>query len=528
MRSLLNSKSNKFEKRARHCLALLFIIPAVLPFWLGAQQEFNYFEKRIDLTGAYDKGLSVLDTENGYSVGTITQDTIYHYYWQIAFALTDTLGELYQIKQYGDTGDFYLLGNPGSLIKFNANKYFAVGNVFTFLDNNQVNNRALLMCLDNFFDTLWTRQYNENVIPYDTQTVIYQIKKCYNSTLINTGVIMGNAPGRIWLLKTDSLGNKLWERFYGEGAEHFQGHSVVQTNDGGYVIGGGKFTIGWSGTLDPLIIKTDSLGNEEWRINPGNPDVDDNKVMVALASDGNIIAGTNYGTEQSGDNRWAVVKIMKIKPDGTVLWDNNYLEPQYDNFLLNTVVLSNGNIIVNGSFALFDDGPAIISYILCLDSLGTQLWYREYALLTAHNSFNDLYDVRETPDGGLIGCGMVNPGLPDTGTNDIWLMKMDSTGCLYAGCDTTVVVEEIAAPADEVGIYPNPVTGAFSVDIGKPLPETGRVVLYNLYGVKVREVKIPKAVRIVNINASGWQPGLYVAVVSSRGKTVGKKKFVVR
>jgi len=134
--------------------------------------------------------------------------------------------------------------------------------------------------------------------------------------------------------------------------------------------------------------------------------VDDNKVMVALAADGNIIAGTNYGTEQAGDNHYAVVKIMKIAPDGTIIWNHNYLDPGYDNVLLNTLVLNSGNIITSGGVTRFDSGPNRVSWILCTDSLGNQLWYKEYALLTGDNSFNRLYDVRETPDGGLIGCGM--------------------------------------------------------------------------------------------------------------------------
>ncbi|RLD88593.1 MAG: hypothetical protein DRJ02_03580 [Bacteroidetes bacterium] len=533
MKNLLNFNTFCKLNGVRLSLAPFLILFNLLPIQLLSQQSFNYFNKRIDLTGSCDKGLSVLNIENGYSVGTITQDTIYHYYWQVAFALTDTLGELYQIKQYGDSGDFYLLGNPGSLIKYRNSKYFAVGNIFTPL-GDWVYNRGLIMCLDNKFDTLWTKEYGEKTSPFnDTTFGILQLKKEYNNRLIMTGVrLPKNDPSSVWLMETDSLGNKLWERFYGEGEEYFQGHSVVQTNDGGFVIGAAKFEIhATGGYLDPLIIKTDSLGNEEWRVNPGNPDVDDNKVMVALAQDGNIIAGTNYGTDQSGDNRWAVVKIMKIKPDGTVLWDKNYLEPQYDNFLLNTIVLSNGNILVNGgrdTHYLGEEYPAQMGWILCTDSMGTQLWYREYALLTGHNSFNDLYDVRETSDGGLIGVGKVSPSVPDTGTADIWVMKMDSTGCLYAGCDTTVVVEETARPADGINIYPNPVTGVFTVDIGKPLQATGSVVIYNLYGGKVREVKIPKGEQVVRINASKWKSGLYVAMVSRQEKITGKKKFVVR
>ncbi len=530
MKSLLNFKQLPNSKRARQCLALLALILVLfIPFQLLSQSEFNYFEKRIDLTGGYDKPLDVLPVEQGYCIGTITQDTFYHYYWQIAFALIDSTGNLTQIKQYGDTSSFYMLGNPGSLIKYSTNKYYAVGNIMSPYDD-WIYNRGLLMCLNNNFDTLWTKEFGEIAEPLsDTQFVIFQVKKTINSKLIHTGVRMPtNDPSRIWLLKTDSLGNKLWERFYGEGEEYFQGHSVVQTNDGGYVIGAGKFTIGWSGTVDPLIIKTDSLGNEEWRINPGNPDVDDHKVMVALAADGNIIAGTNYGTEQHGDNRDAVVKIMKITPDGTVLWDNNYLEPEYDNYLLNTIVLNNGNIIVNGSFARFDEGPAIVSYILCVDSTGNQLWYKEYALLTGDNSFNDLYDVRETLDGGLIGVGKVSPHVPDTGTNDIWVMKMDSVGCLWAGCDTTVGINNTLSGYNGFVVYPVPATNRLTLRLPEETPKSTLFTIYNILGTKVKSVTIPRQKQTVTINTTKLPPGVYLGVLTVKGKVTGKRKFIIQ
>ncbi len=526
MRSLLSFKHIN-SNRAKVFLALLFSLLSIFVATHNASAQYTYFEKRIDLTGGYDKPLSIVETDTGYCIGTITQDTIYHYYWQIAFVSIDTLGNLTRFKQYGNIGDLYLLGNPGCLLKYNQNKYFAVGNILSFLGGDTINNRALIMCMDNNFDTLWTKQFSESIMPYDTQSVIFQIKKDFDNSLINIGGVMGNAPTRIWLLKTDTLGNKLWERFYGEGAEHFQGHSVVQTADGGYVIGGYKFKIGYNYTNDPIIIKTDSLGNEEWRLNPGNPNVGDNKVMVALAQDGNIIAGTNYGTEQSGDNRWAVVKIMKITPDGTVLWDKNYLEPEYDNFLLNTTVLNNDNIIVNGSFARFDDGPAIVSYIICIDSIGNQLWYKEYVLLTGHMSFNDLYDVRETPDGGLIGVGKVSPSVPDTGTNDIWIMKMDSMGCLFPGCDTTVVVEETALP-DSFKLYPNPAKKHLVCEPKNSIEKETVFVIFNTLGIKVKEVKVPLESNKVQINISSLPNGIYMAALRIKGKYAGTRKFVIK
>src|SRR6185295_18607447 len=73
-----------------------------------------------------------------------------------------------------------------------------------------------------------------------------------------------------WIVKTDSLGNKLWDKDFG-GTSHDWFPTGFQTNDGGYVvageswsgINGNKTQPNW-GYDDFWIIKIDSLGNYQW------------------------------------------------------------------------------------------------------------------------------------------------------------------------------------------------------------------------------------------------------------------------
>ncbi|RLD70880.1 MAG: hypothetical protein DRI87_07715 [Bacteroidetes bacterium] len=535
MRSLLSFKHIYNSPKAKNFFAFGLILPLVIIYTTEYSfGQITYFNKRLDFNNNYDESRSILALDSGYIMANITVDSIYNYYFHIILTKLNKEGEEIIHKEYGFEGSDIFFGNPGSLLQTDTAHFFTSGTK-RFFTSDWVHDQGILICYNSVFDTLWTKCYGEETAPYDTAFMIYQLKRSQNNSFIFTGLRYQNGnvnhASRIWLLKTDSLGNKLWEKFYGEGEEYFQGHSVVQTNDGGFVIGAAKFEIhATGGYVDPLIIKTDSLGNEEWRINPGNPHVDDNKVMVALAQDGNIIAGTNYGTEQHVDNRDAVVKIMKITPDGTVLWDNNYLEPQWDNFLLNITVLSNSNIIANGSYTSYYSGeeyPFIMGWILCIDSSGNQLWYKEYALLTGHMSFNDLYDVRETPDGGLIGVGMVNPTVPDTGTNDIWLMKMDSTGCLFAGCDTTVVVEETAVSQKYFKLYPNPANEyiALEYDLGYNT-ENPVVEIVTLSGVHTETFRLRGIRGIKIVDLRDRQTGTYIIRLTANGKTLQNEKFV--
>src|SRR4051812_5079315 len=90
-----------------------------------------------------------------------------------------------------------------------------------------------------------------------------------------------------WIVKTDSLGNKQWDKRYG-GTDDDRLYVIIQTSDGGYILGGiTESGISGDKTIDHFdpannyyrgdywIIKIDSLGNKQWENEFGGNSLED-------------------------------------------------------------------------------------------------------------------------------------------------------------------------------------------------------------------------------------------------------------
>jgi len=120
--------------------------------------------------------------------------------------------------------------------------------------------RVLLIGVNSEGMEVWNNEFGENL---DNQ---YNSGKCLINSAEGGYVITGytnnygNGMTDVWLIKTDSDGNEVWNKTFG-GSNSDEGYSVQQTTDGGYIITGHTYSFGNGGSSDVWLIKTDSEGN---------------------------------------------------------------------------------------------------------------------------------------------------------------------------------------------------------------------------------------------------------------------------
>lgn len=124
----------------------------------------------------------------------------------------------------------------------------------------------------------------------------------------------GGGRKNILLARTDSIGDSLWAKTYGDTANEV-GLSIELTPNGGFMIVGYTESYG-NGGKDLWLIKTDSIGNLFWSKTYG---WNRNEIGYSIdrTSDGNyIIAGFTTSTVDSHGDVW----LLKVTEDGDTIW----------------------------------------------------------------------------------------------------------------------------------------------------------------------------------------------------------------
>jgi hypothetical protein len=269
---------------------------------------------------------------------------------------------------------------------------------------------VFLLKTDNNGDTVWSKEYGGN-----KDEIGFFVQQTSEGGYIITGWSNSfSSTNKVYLIKTDSNGETMWTKTYGDDAENV-GRSVQQTNDGGYFITGTTYIEG-SGIGWVNLIRTDSIGDVLWTATYDDDDEDFGQSGQQTNDGGFIVTGS---TEKLYNNMWDVL-LMKISANGDIDWVKNYGDDNYEETGGCVQQTTDGGYIIAGSKKTYNNSNDV--YLIKTDINGDILWTRTYG-----GEYSDGGRcVQQTTDGGYIITGVYQ----DNNIRYVYLIKTDENGII--------------------------------------------------------------------------------------------------
>lgn len=256
--------------------------------------------------------------------------------------------------------------------------------------------RIYIIKTNSYGDSIWTRTFgngNVDVFGYSGQST-------FDGGYIVTGVYSNYLDtNSVYLLKTDGNGELAWFKSYNVGTLSI-GYSVQQTSDYGFIVAGRRAVI----DMNLFLLKTDYNGDEIWSTIYGGTQLEEGYFVEQTSDRGYIAVGRKIDD----------ILLVRTNENGDILWDKTY-GPFIGNCVRQT---SDGGFIFTGETA----NPNKV-LVVKVDEYGNELWSKTFPEQTDFRGGG--YSLQQTSDGGYIVVGTSHlSGSGDIG--DFYLIKLDS------------------------------------------------------------------------------------------------------
>ena len=403
----------------------------------------------------FDRGYSVQQTnDGGYIITGSFADSNSIYFSIISnvyLIKTNSLGDTLWTKTYGGK----LCSEGYSVQQTNDGGYIIAGMTnYCVIDSPTID--VFLIKTNSLGDTLWTKTYGDT---YDD--IGYSVQQTSDDGYIITGSTFSFGAGLedVYLIKTNANGDTIWTKTYG-GTSHDYGRSVQQTTDGGYIIAGNTTSFG-AGGIDVYLIKTNANGDTIWTKTYSGTDWDESRSVQQTSDSGYIIAGLtkNFGGA-------IFVYLIKTNTNGDTLWTKTYGGSESDAGYSVQQTSDNGYIITGYTYSFGAEMGDV--YLIKTNENGDTLWTKTYGGIYNEKGWS----VQQTSDGGYIIAG----GTVILASWDVYLIKTDING------NVSGIFNNSFSKKDVINIYPNPNNGVFNLTVNTPDKCNLFIELMNVYG----------------------------------------------
>ncbi len=177
--------------------------------------------------------------------------------WDVYVVRLDHLGNVIWTRTIGGPDDDW--GN--AIIQTKDGGFAITGGTKSYGDGVPSFADIYVIKLDSAGNKLWTKTVEG---PWGTNDQGLSIIQSKDGGYALTGSTFNTIGGdAFFVFKMDSIGNLKWANVLGSDTAVGTGYSIVQANDGGYIITGQTLTYG-AGSFDMYVVKLDSLGNLKW------------------------------------------------------------------------------------------------------------------------------------------------------------------------------------------------------------------------------------------------------------------------
>ena len=379
--------------------------------------------------------------------------------WDTFLLKTDEKGDVIQHKGLGGPGNDQVEG----LVETTDGNY--VLTLFTNPGDEQEND-ILLRNVDPNGDTKWTKYYRwpEN-------------DKCHAVAQLHDGgfIIAGNSNSfsivsDCFAIRTDVDGNEVWHNALVDFNSGDNFLDVIPTSDGGFALIGTR-------THHFYLAKYNSDNTVEWAKKYGGVQTCIGYSLVQLDDGGFIIVGFTgtWETLESAD-----VLVFRTDSLGNEIWSHQYGGAKSDGaFMVKRT--PDDNIVFAGRTSSFDNKGLYDIYLVKIDLDGNLQWQRTFD----SGLWDEAFGLDVTTDGGLIVAGSQIPGTTyDNGK--IWLIRTDSEGRVQPDVEVADKSPTLPQAPRLYQNYPNPFNPSTAIEYSLPQCGQVRLTIHNIKGQVVQ------------------------------------------
>ena len=337
------------------------IVQAEMPFTMiknygGTQNERGYAVQQTS-----DGGYVIVGSSASYGAGGS----------DLWILKVDASGEFSWSKTYGGQGndvgkDIVQTSDGGYIITGYTKSFSSGGDMDLWLIKTDANGESCLYndggtCTQN--SSKWVKSFGTSGNDYGNS-----VKETSEGDFIVAGK-SGRIPS-VFVVKTNSLGEKIWENLYGTGPGD-RGQYIIERQDLGFLIVGKENPNNADDNL--CLINIDTDGSEVWHSLYGGGSSDGGNHVSEVSGGGFIIAGS---TKSYGNGNWDDMWLVKTSTGGSMEWQKTYggNYTEIGNYVHEKV---SGGYIITGSTESIGQGLYDI-WVVSTDYTGNEIYSQTF------------------------------------------------------------------------------------------------------------------------------------------------------